>query len=91
VDPVGSVALGARSAGRPFSRADVRVAAGKGGVCIGDKKHLFFIRPAMEAFADEQPSLVLLPLDGALSMLWLAQRSRRRSCSCVSEAPKRSS
>jgi hypothetical protein len=33
-------------------------AARKGGVRIDDKKQLFFIRPVMEAFADERPSLM---------------------------------
>jgi hypothetical protein len=33
---------------------------GKAGVRIRDPKQLFCIHPAMEAFADEQPSLVLL-------------------------------
>jgi hypothetical protein len=32
----------------------------KAGVRIRDPKQLFCIHPAMEAFSDEQPSLVLL-------------------------------
>jgi len=44
----------ARSIGRGSRRG------GKGGVRIDDPKQLFCIRWAMEAFADEQPSLVLL-------------------------------
>jgi hypothetical protein len=32
----------------------------EGGVRIDDPKQLFCIRPAMEALADEQPSLVLV-------------------------------
>jgi hypothetical protein len=32
----------------------------KGGLRIDDPNRLFCIRPAMEAFADEQPPLVLL-------------------------------
>jgi hypothetical protein len=44
----------ARSVGRGSRRG------AKGGVRIDDPKQLFCIRPAMEAFVDEQPSLVPL-------------------------------
>jgi ribosomal protein L32E len=53
-----------RDAGHSFSRA--RFASWRERRCPHSKtrKQLFCIRPAMEAFADEQPSLVMLVQGG---------------------------
>lgn len=74
-----------REAGRSFNgRGSCRGA--KGGVRIDDPKQLFCIRPAVEAYAGELPSLV--PLAGIisaregrelLSNLWPSERLGERS------------
>ena len=50
----------------------------KAGVHIDDAQRLFCIRPAMDAFADEQPSLVLQSIAQAARTLTGRLPSRKR-------------